>query len=249
MSEKIALTQINYTNKRLPSQFDGFRILHISDLHNVLFGPGQSYLLRRTREAAPDIIAVTGDLIDRRRTDIDAAMNYISRAVHIAPVYFVTGNHEMLSGRYTELSERLAECGVTILDDRCVEIERVGSRIAVAGVIDPVQRHPEEYEHALEALYRGTSVDFKILLAHKPRLSTYSRYDIDLALCGHAHGGQWRLPFIGGLYAPEQGVFPKFTSGMYKENGTAMIVSRGLGNSVFPIRMFNGPELVVVTLK
>ena len=247
MAEKITISPVEYNNDRLPEAFDGFRILHISDLHNCMFGEAQSELLCRTRDAAPDMIAITGDLIDKRRTDIDAAMDYVSRAVRIAPVYFAAGNHEVLSGVYPALSKRLMSCGVTVLDDRCAVIERGGGRINVGGIVDPVLRPQEEYENTLARLFACPG--FKMLLAHKPRLYTYNRYDIDLALCGHAHGGQWRLPLIGGLYAPDQGIFPKYTSGKYEENGTTMVVSRGLGNSAIIMRMFNGPELVAVTLK
>ena len=249
MPREIAVTSINCINEKLPDVFDEFRILHISDIHNEMFGTGQSYLLQCTREAKPDMIAITGDMIDKRRTDIDAAMAYVSQAVHIAPVYFVAGNHEVLTGQYAELSEKLSDCGVTVLDDKCEFIDRDSCHMAIAGVYDPVRRSEEEYERALNKITSEGIADYRILLAHKPRLSTYSRYNIDLVLSGHAHGGQWRMPLIGGLYAPDQGIFPKYTSGMHTENGTAMVVSRGLGNSVFPMRLFNGPELVAVTLR
>jgi len=249
MAVKITVSRIEYSYDRLPKAFDGFRILHVSDLHNHIFGVNQCAIIKQTADVKPDMIAVTGDLIDKRRTDIDAAMVYLSGAAQVAPIYFVAGNHEKQFGKYEELSRMMSDCGVVVLDDRRVNIEKDNARIAVIGMRDQAFSSDEEYARTLKMLSGGENSSFKILLTHKPRIHTYSMFDIDLVLCGHAHGGQFRIPGIGGLYSPEQGIFPKYTSGLHTQNGTAMIISRGLGNSIFPIRLFNGPELIVVTLK
>ena len=245
---QIDITHISCRSVKLPDLFDGFTILHVSDLHNRMFGDAQSLLIRYSEEIAPDIMVITGDLIDRRRTDIDTAIVYVEAAVHIAPVYYVPGNHELRLGRYNELSQRLIDCGVHVLNNRGENIVRGNGSVALLGAKDPTFISDDAYNETIEKLANRACADYKILLAHRPRMDIYCKHDIDLVFSGHAHGGQFRLPLIGGLYAPEQGVFPKYTSGMHTENGTSMVVSRGLGNSLFPIRLFNRPELVVVTM-
>lgn len=249
MREKICITEIEYRNKKIPISFDGFKILHISDLHNQLFGSSQCKLLERTTMIQPNIIVITGDLIDRNRTNINAAMAYSSCAVKIAPTYYVPGNHERKSGKYVQLSKRLSDAGVSVLSNDISIISREKSAIAVIGLNDPSFGMEEEFEQNIEKLTKSVNGKFKIMLVHRPRMQLYKNYDIDLCFAGHAHGGQFRFPKVGGLYAPGQGVLPKYTSGLYTECGTSLIVSRGLGNSIFPIRLFNPPELVVVTLK
>lgn len=249
MKNNICVTEIEYQSSRIPNTFDGFRILHISDLHNRLFGSNQYKILERTEKIAPNIMVITGDLIDRNRTNINTAMAYVSRAAKIAPVYYVSGNHEKKSGYYVQLSKRLREAGVHILDNDFIDVSFMGSKLTLIGLKDPSFGTEEEFEENIEKLVKSVNADFKMMLAHRPRMQLYKNYDIDFCFAGHAHGGQFRFPIIGGLYAPEQGVLPKYTSGLHTECGTSMIVSRGLGNSVFPIRLFNPPELVVVTLK
>jgi predicted MPP superfamily phosphohydrolase len=246
---RIDITHITCLSLTLPDVFNGFTILHVSDLHNCMFGDEQSLLIQYTKEIAPDIIVITGDLIDRRRININAAMAYVSAAAYIAPVYYVAGNHEMKCGAYDVLSQRLRNCGVHVLDNRRDMIVRGGAKIAVAGVLDPTFVSDTVYNETIGKLTQGISAEYKILLAHRPDMHVFSMHDIDLVFCGHAHGGQFRLPLVGGLYAPGQGIFPKYTSGLHTENGTSMVVSRGLGNSLFPFRLFNRPELIVVTLK
>ncbi len=246
---RIDVTPITCVSHTLPASFNNFRILHVSDLHNRMFGDGQSHLQQHTMDIAPDIIVITGDLIDRRRMDIDVAMAYVAAAVRIAPVFYVAGNHEMRCGRYYELSQRLTDCGVRVLNNCGAEIMRGESQVVLLGVADPAFISDAVFQQTIEKLADNMAADYKILLSHRPKMDIYRSCDIDLVFSGHAHGGQFRFPLIGGLYAPDQGVFPQYTSGMYTENGTTMIVSRGLGNSLFPIRLFNRPQLIMVTLK
>lgn len=245
----IVTTEMEFTSKDAPSAFDDFRILQVSDLQNKQFGREQQRLLELSKQAVPDIIVITGDLMDGHSNEMESAMEYAEGAVDIAPVYFISGNHEWLSGRYEELIERLAAAGVTVLDNSSAALESNGEIIELLGLKDPTFGGDEQFLKQLKVLAADKS-GFRILLSHHPEyIEAYAKYDIDLVFSGHAHGGQIRLPFIGGLFAPGQGFFPKYTSGLYKVGETSMAVSRGLGNSNFPLRVFNRPELVVVTLR
>lgn len=240
----------------LPDPFDDFRIVQVSDLHNNLYGKDQSYLIAKIKEAEPDIIVITGDLIDRNVTDVDNAISFVSRAVKIAPVYYVSGNHESyVLGKYKDLMIRMHEAGAVTLDNRSVPLISDKDQICLAGIRDPAfdwgtpkaVNVDAEIKKALEGVDED---EIKILLSHRPELiKVYSENGIDLALTGHAHGGQVRLPFIGPLYSPSQGILPKYTSGLYEEGGTQMFVSRGLGNGIAPLRINDGPELAVVILE
>ncbi len=242
------------SDEEIPVSFEGFTIVQVSDLHNAEFGKEQSRLMAAIREANPDIIVVTGDLIDSNRTDIDMAMCFVEQAVQIAPVYYVTGNHETyVPDSYSLLKEKMLDIGVDILEDEAVMLERDGEYIQLMGVGD-VQLSDKKNETAGNPFERklvGLKEDgiYTILLSHRPELfETYCRARINLVFSGHAHGGQFRIPLLGGVIAPNQGLFPTYTEGSYEKDDTTMIVSRGLGNSVVPVRVNNPPEIVVVTL-
>lgn len=244
----LILTQTTYT-KKVPKGFDGYKILQVSDLQNKCFGQNQERILEKIRNAAPDIIVITGDLIDRNRTNLDTAMTFVEGAVNIAPVYYVSGNHEHQSGYFEELAEELTEAGVTVLQNGKSVLQKNGDMIELIGLAD--KRVNPYYQEVLATLLKGSEEDaFQILLSHRPELfEAYVASGVNLAFTGHAHGGQIRLPFIGGIFAPNQGFFPVYTSGVYEKKNTAMVVSRGLGNSTFPFRIFNRPELVMITLR
>ncbi len=242
-------------SNRIPSSFDGFCIAHVSDLHNAAFGKDNEKLLKELEALSPDIIAVTGDSVDSRRTDIDIAADFFEKAVEIAPVYYVTGNHEARIDSYPELEARLKEIGVIYAEDKLIPLEREGEKISLCGIADP--RFSADYlldeekyvvERSLDAL--GDPEDFTVLLSHRPEFfDLYAKHGFDLVLSGHAHGGQFRLPLVGGIIAPGQGLFPEFDSGLYEEGNTKMLVSRGLGNSIIPLRLLNRPEIISVILK
>ena len=251
----IHTTLTRVTIKDLPQSFDGYRIVQVSDLHNNVYGMGQSYLLKKIRDARPDVIVITGDLIDRNTANVDNAMLFINGAVKIAPVFYVTGNHEAGLGKpYVDLMLRMNEAGVTCLDNSAVSAISEEDVITLAGVRDPAfdwSRTDAKIvdEEIKKALSDVSDRQVTILLSHRPELiKTYSENGIDLVLTGHAHGGQVRLPFIGPLYSPSQGLFPKYTSGLYKEGDTQMYVSRGIGNGLAPLRFNDGPELAVIVL-
>lgn len=247
-----AVTQVTVASGALPEAFEGFKIAHVSDLHNAVFGRKNEKLLSLIRAAKPDIIAITGDLIDSRHTDIDSALAFVEAAAEIAPVYYVTGNHESRLD-FDEIEPRLIAAGARVLRNEAEDIGRGGERIRLAGIDDPsfIRTGGTAEERAaaeLEQLGDGGGT-FTVLLAHRPELvEVYAGYGAGLVLSGHAHGGQVRLPLLGGLYAPGQGLLPEYDSGLYSLGETQMVVSRGLGNSVAPLRVNNRPELVIVTL-
>ena len=255
--ENSALERNTYTirSPELPDVFDGYRIAQVSDLHNAEFGDRNQRLLEMLREAEPDMIAITGDLIDSRKTNIAVALAFAEEAVKIAPCYYVSGNHEARVSEYQDLKTGLEAAGVTVLDDAQVRIEVSGESITVIGVNDP-SFHADHLTSDAAVMDRKLSelsleaAGFTILLSHRPELfDTYADHNMNLVLSGHAHGGQFRLPLIGGLIAPNQGLFPKYDAGLYSDGSTNMIVSRGLGNSIIPFRFNNRPEVVLIELK
>lgn len=255
-NNSITVSEYEYSNSKVPMDFKGFKIVHISDLHNKMFGEKQSKLLNLVEGLKPDIIVITGDLIDRRKFDLEIAMSFIGGAIEIAPVYFVSGNHEAWSGKYPEIKDRLLASGVIILDDTFAEIKIGDDTIKLFGFADPGfdnrgNRNVKANTEKLGKLVNDWSgeEEFKVLLTHRPELfEYYTATNLELIFAGHAHGGQFRIPLIGAIFAPDQGFFPKFTSGNYEEGSSTMFVSRGLGNSIIPIRIFNRPEIVSVTL-
>lgn len=252
----ITITKITIKSPKLPDAFDGYKIVHLSDLHNKGFGKGQKYLVKKIKDAQPDLIVFTGDLIDSRHFDAEVSLQLIRQIVKIAPTYFVTGNHEWWSGKFEFLEKVMKENGIHVLRNTCDRIGKGKDGIYITGIDDPASTQgiyderkaaESEIKQAVNEIKENDV--FNILLAHRPEMfQVYNEYGFDLVLSGHAHGGQVRLPFIGGLIAPNQGFFPQYTSGEYKRGNCTMIVSRGLGNSIIPQRLFNHPEIVVLTL-
>jgi len=251
----LGVTRCSVEISGLPQAFDGFKIAVISDLHNAEFGRENSRLIGLTEGESPDIIALTGDIADSRRTDIQTAASAAEKLAAIAPCFYVTGNHESRIGeQYQQLEDLLTAAGVTVLHDRFEKIQQDGEELIIAGLDDPAFAGIYTDEKFSAAAAKLTAMDMPegccVLLSHRPEMfETYVSSGVDLVLCGHAHGGQFRLPFIGGLIAPDQGFFPKYDAGMFSESGTVMIVSRGIGNSIFPVRFNNRPEIVIVELR
>lgn len=256
----IEVTEYTISSEQLPEAFNGYRIVQVSDLHNAEFGEKNSELLNMIKSEAPDVIVLTGDFADSRRTDIDIAAAFAEQVVNIAPVYYVTGNHEARireDETYENLKSGLEGCGVHILENEAVMLEKQGETISLIGLADPAfagetgsfYTDGSYLKEQLEA-FCNEAAGYRILLSHRPELfDIYTDCNVNLVFSGHAHGGQFRLPFIGGLIAPGQGLFPEYDAGSYTEDATTMIVSRGLGNSLFPFRVNNRPELVVVELQ
>lgn len=237
-------------------ELSGFTIVQISDLHNEEFGENQQKLLQKVQECGPDMIAITGDFIDCRNPNVDIAMEFIAGAVDIAPVYYVPGNHERwIHEEYKELCQRMKDAGVHLMANQMEVIEYGEAGLICMGVEDPdfydVSGLEAEEEMMKENIrqFDYAEEDFTLLLSHRPEVfGIYTEEQIDLVLTGHAHGGQFRLPLIGGLAAPNQGLFPEYDAGVFTDDSTHMIVSRGIGNSIIPLRFNNPPEIVVVEL-
>lgn len=243
------------SKENLPEEFKGFKIAQISDLHNAEFGKDNSKLLYILKQNRPDIIVFTGDLVDSNHTNINISLSFAKEAVKIAPCYYVPGNHEawLDNAKYDNLVSQLINSGVVVLDNKIVYLEKEGAKIMLAGLCDPDFTDADKIEqNGVLDKWLGEIVNddsFTVLLSHRPEaFDIYADHGIDVVFCGHAHGGQFRLPFIGGLYAPNQGFFPKYDAGVYNKGNTSMVVSRGIGNSVIPIRINNRPELVIAEL-
>ena len=242
-------------SSKIPKDFTGFKIVQISDFHNTKFKKLTNDIIKEIKNSNPNIIVITGDLIDAYKTNIDIAISFVEKINDIAPIYYVTGNHEARIENYEEFKNKLEENKVTILDDKLEVIKKDNSEINLIGIDDPSFNFNTYSDDSTIVEDNLTSIQFdknkfNILLSHRPELiDTYAKNNFDLVLTGHAHGGQIRIPFIGGLIAPNQGLFPKYTSGAYEMGNTKMIVSRGIGNSILPFRINNRPELVVIELK
>ncbi|RAZ69310.1 metallophosphoesterase [Planococcus maitriensis] len=249
----IVTTEYSVQTEKLPDAFAGKRIVQVSDLHNAEFGNRQQSLLDKVAAANPDAIFITGDLIDSDRYDLERSLAAIDGLVKMSEVYYVIGNHEVSSNRLDdEIVPALEERGVQVLRNRSLMWEQGGEAIQIAGIDDPlmdIYLHEEEFTRNSIA-EAGLNDAFTLLLAHRPeQLETYASEGIDVVFSGHAHGGQIRIPGLGGLIAPGQGWFPSMTEGVFESGDTQLVLSRGLGNSGFPLRVFNLPEVVVVTLE
>ena len=253
----IVTTHYTYRSKKVPKSFDGFKIVQVSDFHNAYFGRRSKHLLEAVEVAAPDAIVITGDIVDRRTPYLKRAAVLVEKITAIQKTFYVTGNHEAHYKHFNKLYDVIGKSDVRNITKHSAELERNGEKINLAGINDVWffgdEVNPETYRNFKQELADKVNIlphDFTVLLAHRPELlPVYSKNDVDLVFSGHAHGGQIRLPVVKGLYAPHQGVNPKYTEGMHEQNGTTMVVSRGLGNSRFPFRVFNHPEVVVVELR
>ena len=252
---------VTYTSSALPAAFDGLRIVQLSDLHNREFGQNNAELYKAVENAAPDVIFLTGDLVDEYAAEPVPYARSVGAALSaIAPTYYVTGNHEWAHGNAVveEIKAALREAGVTVLSNEFVPLERDGDAILIAGIDDPngyaAQKTPDGLA---EEIYSAYDDPFWLLLAHRNNLfnGRYCRLGADLTFSGHAHGGIWRLPFTDGLVDTNLHFLPSFTSGFYRCTdedceGAEVFVSRGLGNSPrWAFRLFNRPQVAVITLK
>ena len=234
------------------------RIALVSDLHSCRYGDGQEKLIRIVGAQNPDLICLTGDIFDDRIPD-DNAERFLAGIVGISPCFYVTGNHEYAAGKdaFQSKMDILKRLGITRLSNECMKAEICGQTITVCGA-DDAFAYPSDAKHRFADALRGMKNElrdgaFTLLLSHKPNyFSLYAECGFDLALCGHAHGGQWEIPLLlpNGVYAPGQGLFPRYTNGRFTKGDTVMIVSRGLAKekTIIP-RLYNRPEIVMVELQ
>ena len=245
----VTVSEYRVESDKLPNAFDGFHIVQISDLHNDELGDGNKRLVAALESASPDIIVITGDLVDKVRTNIDIAVELAEEACSIAPTYYVSGNHEatLPAEEYAEFCAELESVGVIVLENDSVVLEKDGEYITLVGLSDQSFGFLPSNDDLLAL--KGEENGFSILLAHRPRdFAQYAECGYDLVLSGHLHGGQFQIPLLGGLYAPSYGFFPEYDGGTYEKEGSVMIVSRGAGNSSFPVRFNNPREIVLVEL-
>lgn len=256
-NNSIVVSKYNVASNKLPKVFDNFKIVQISDLHNKVFYKDNNTLVKKIESQNPDIIVITGDLVDRRKYNEENALSFIDKISSIAPIYYVNGNHEGWSGKFESLEKELKERSVIVLRNESLYYEKDKEKLVILGVDDPAFNTASHFEDYMnEDIIKKELTDinddekFTILLSHRPELfQLYVNNKIDLAFTGHAHGGQVILPLLGGIVSPNQGFWPEYYKGMYEKNNTVMVVSRGLGNSIIPQRIFNRPEIVSVTLK
>jgi len=236
----LQVSNYSFDFDELPKEFDGYKILHLSDLHDQTFGENQKKLMGKINAINPDIVVFTGDLIDHRRYDLNSSMDLIRELTVKYKVYYTTGNHEAWIGKIEEIQKSLLEAGVVVLRNDIETIEIDGAQIDIIGIDDP------DFGNDLP-LYELDK--FSIVISHRSELvEYYEASKVDIVFTGHAHGGQFRL-FDRGLISPNQGLFTKYTQGVHELGNTKLVISRGLGNSLFPFRIFNRPEIVVVELK
>ncbi len=257
----ITVKKYSVFSEKIPKSFDGYTIIQVSDLHNKRFGCKQNYLIRVIDSVSPDIVVTTGDIVYRNFTRegnvkrVEKVLPFVSGVAEKYPLYYVTGNHEVECGHGEYIWSSIEKAGAKLLHGKSILLEKNKEHIAIIGAQDPFyygkRRAYTALENDLKPLCAEHEDKFRVLLSHRPEiLDIYSRCGVELVLTGHAHGGQFRIPFIGqGIYAPDQGIMPRYTQGVHEKENTKMIISRGLGNSGFPQRLFNRPELVLVTLK
>lgn len=255
---------VHYTinSPRIPAEFNGCRIAHLSDLHGALYGPDNRLLLNRIDEARPHLIAMTGDMADEKDRAVPGFIDLCRRLVKRYPVYYITGNHEqslsadVLSGLLSELRKM----GIRILENNWTTISRKGAFLKLYGLVTPMVYYKDplgEYikgihfsaEDTKNALGSFDNSCYTVLLSHNPLYyPSYRDWGADLTLSGHIHGGIIRIPGLGGLLSPDLSLFPKYDGGLFEEEGKHLVVSRGLGNN-FLVRVFNPPELVIIALQ
>ena len=235
------------------------RIAHLSDLHSKPFWE----VIDKLKQQRPDVIMITGDYINDREKNKEKMLDFGKALLEIAPVYYITGNHERRLENFEELMEELDELGFNVLLNQAAIEDIRGNRMYILG-LDENQADFDDYKARKNGTFEYPDMSpylqkfeslngFKVLLSHYPenfeavREHNYSQYDFDLMLSGHAHGGQFNLPFFGPVFSPGQGIRPKYAKGAFGKH-PVMIVSRGIGNAEFPFRLFNHPEIVMITV-
>lgn len=261
---KIDVTKYTISNEKIPEEFNGFKIVQLSDFHSQGYRNTTEDIINKVKDINPDIIVMTGDMVSWDMEDIDEVKVLIKSLVELYPIYYIDGNHEHLAeilrpGKYVAFIEFMKELGVTTIKNDYIEIYKGDKSINLYGINLPldgatglyVNKFQLEKNYVEKTLPEVDNDKFNILLAHTPTfIKQYSQWGADLVLCGHMHGGIVRIPFTNiGLLSPERTIFPKYAAGKFKVNGSIMIVNRGIGGSSFDLRLFNNPEITVITLR
>lgn len=263
----IITSEYELAYSKLPASFDGYKILQLSDLHSKDFDDGNHKLLKKIREQNPDMIVLTGDMVNSTDLDFSVFLSLVGSLSADYEVYFIVGNHEqsLSESSLKYLHAQLAEMGIRVLDNEKAIIDRGDDSVELYGLWfnlryysdrtnDYVQQDAETYYFSVDKLQKilgeNDGSRFSILLAHNPLYAdTYFKWGADLTFSGHVHGGMIRLPFLGGIYSPERTFFPEYDGGLYTFGEQNLMVSRGIGNGNLGFRFLNSPEIVTVTLK
>lgn len=242
----LQISRYTFQSEEVSPDIDGLRIVHLSDLQSKWYGDKQRVLSEKVADLQPDLIVFSGDLMDSNHFDPEAGYALMEQLIEIAPVYFSSGNHEHWTVQWPQIKTKLKDIGVSVMDAEHLTPAAYPD-VTIYGLGDPVgygMMESTQYRQSFEL----DDQQLNILLSHRPELvELYQGFD--LVFAGHAHGGQARLPFVGGIIAPNQGWFPEYDGGQYELGKTTMFVSRGLGNSLFPFRFLNRPEIIVVDLR
>ena len=244
-------TETALVSPPLPPAFDGLRIVELADLHGRVFGRGSRRLLAAVRRAEPDLICIDGDLFDEH-TDLAMLPPLLRGLCAIAPVYYVTGNHEWRVPGLRGILAQMRACGVTVLQDDWRVLRRGEDALVLAGTDDPCGPAERKTPAELIADIRAEAGEaaFLLLLTHRnDQLPQWSALGVQAVLAGHCHGGVVRLPFVGGLFGTDRRLFPAWDAGLYRQGETALYVSRGLGYTNVHFRLFNRPEVAVIVLR
>lgn len=244
-------TETALVSPALPPAFDGLRIVELADLHGRVFGRGSRRLLAAVRRAEPDLICIDGDLFDEH-TDLTMLPPLLRGLCAIAPVYYVTGNHEWRVPGLRGILAQMRACGVTVLQDDWRVLRRGEDALVLAGTDDPCGPAERKTPAELIADIRAEAGEaaFLLLLTHRnDQLPQWSALGVQAVLAGHCHGGVVRLPFVGGLFGTDRRLFPAWDAGLYRQGETALYVSRGLGYTNVHFRLFNRPEVAVIVLR
>lgn len=244
-------TETALVSPALPPAFDGLRIVELADLHGRVFGRGSRRLLAAVRRAEPDLICIDGDLFDEH-TDLAMLPPLLRGLCAIAPVYYVTGNHEWRVPGLRGILAQMRACGVTVLQDDWRVLRRGEDALIVAGTDDPCgpaeRKTPAELIADIRA-EAGEAAFLLLLTRRNDQLPQWSALGVQAVLAGHCHGGVVRLPFVGGLFGTDRRLFPAWDAGLYRQGETALYVSRGLGYTNVHFRLFNRPEVAVIVLR
>lgn len=254
----IQISRFSLESSKIPKSFDGYKIVHISDLHSKEFGKDNKSLIEKITQEKPDIVVLTGDMVSANETDYTVFFSLVSELTQKYKVYFIPGNHEQALNlkEKSEIITYLEDRGVDVLDNEVAIIKSGDEEINLYGLWYSNKYYSENDEYILdeelisELIGEAHEDSYNILLSHNPRyFLTYAQWGADLTLSGHVHGGMVRIPFVGAIFSPDEGFFPKYDAGLYtEESGKSIVVSRGLGSGSRGFRLFNRPDLVVITL-
>mgnify|MGYP000975935533 CR=1 FL=1 len=258
----LSVTKISVKDEKIPESFNGYKIVQLSDLHSKSFGKNSSMLIRAVKAQNPDIIVLTGDMVNSTDTQFDIFYDCAKELVKICDTYFIVGNHEQMLAvnLRSDITQHLKQIGVKTLDNKKVILDKNGEKINLYGLWFNLRYYRnlsgDSKDYALtddiirRLLGSTNNKEYNILLTHNPvYFDVYSDWGADLTLSGHIHGGMIRVPFVGGVLSPEYEFFPYYDAGIYENGEDMMFISRGLGNGLFGMRMFNHPEIAVLTLE